>query len=57
MTKTKKGISLLTDEQVCEIRNNPKRKSQAALAEEFGVSQPAISFVRNYKSYRDVVCN
>lgn len=56
MTKTPKGISLLTEEQVCEIRKNRNHLTQTQLAEEYGVTQPAISNVINRRSYRDVVC-
>lgn len=57
MTKNKHGISLLTDQQVCEIRNNPHGLTQQKLAEKFGVSQVAISHVKTYRSYKDVTCN
>lgn len=53
----KRGLDLLNEEQVCEIRNNPHGKSQRALAKEFGVSQGAISWVKTYRSYRDINCN
>lgn len=55
--KSDRGLKLLTPDQVCEIRNNPRGKKVRELAEEFGVTQGAISWVRTYRSYRNVVCN
>src|SRR3972149_1184338 len=41
----KNGSSRLTKEQVLEIRTS--HKSQYALAKRFGISQPAISYIRS----------
>lgn len=57
MVKTRKGISLLTDDQVRAIRaalNSGKNITQQMLAEQYSINQTAISDIKNYKTYKDV---
>lgn len=42
------GNAKLTDEQVDYIRSNPDRHTQRALANEFGVAESTISYIRRH---------
>lgn len=55
--KSDRGIKLLTHAEVCEIRNNPHRKTGKQFAEEFGITPSAVSWVKTYRSYKHVNCN
>lgn len=47
-----KGRRRLTEEQVRRIRTG--RESRAKLAREFGVSPTSITYVREFKSYKEI---
>jgi hypothetical protein len=42
----------LSDDKVRAIRADPR--PQVLIAEEYGISQPAISFIKSRKTYRSV---
>jgi hypothetical protein len=56
MTRKKGGIFLFTDDEICDIRSRYPKETGAKLAIEYDTTAATISYIVNYKTYRDVVC-
>jgi hypothetical protein len=48
-------VAKLTQQQVDEIRSRAVVETQAALATEFGLGQPQVSRIVNYRRWKDVI--